>query len=97
MLPRAVIALRGTARPYEGFPGRAQRGRRTPCAGACRPACRQRTYPGREVPNPITVDIVRGDADLALMIYPLAGGPLQNTRKTGPSPSRGAPSNVHRP
>ena len=37
--------------------------------------------PAPEVPNPITVDIVRGDADLALMIYPLAGGPLQNTRR----------------
>jgi hypothetical protein len=25
---------------------------------------RLNTYPGREVPNPITVDIVKGDADI---------------------------------
>ena len=92
VLPRVVIALRGTvkskttsreptgaaqtrfqpgkrkssvARPYERSPGRAQRGRRTPYADTCRSACRQRTYPGREMPNPITVDIVRGGADLS--------------------------------
>jgi hypothetical protein len=29
---------------------------------------RLETYPGREVPNPITVDIVRGDADLAVVL-----------------------------
>jgi hypothetical protein len=32
---------------------------------------RLETYPGREVPNPITVDIVRGDADLDVVLADL--------------------------
>jgi hypothetical protein len=32
---------------------------------------RLETYPGREVPNPITVDIVRGDADLEIVLADL--------------------------
>jgi hypothetical protein len=32
---------------------------------------RLETYPGREVPNPITVDIVRGDADLEVVLADL--------------------------
>jgi hypothetical protein len=32
---------------------------------------RLRTYPGREVPNPITVDIVRGDAEIEVVLADL--------------------------
>ena len=31
------------------------------------------TYPGREVPNPISVEIVRGDADLAVVLKDVMG------------------------
>src|ERR1700730_468297 len=37
------------------------------------PLNRTRTYPGGEVPNPITVDIVRGDADLEVVLADLMG------------------------
>jgi hypothetical protein len=32
---------------------------------------RLKTYPGREVPNPLTVDIVKGDAEIELVLSEL--------------------------
>lgn len=41
------------------------------------------TYPGREVPNPLTVDIVKGDADMQLVLSDLMGLTKLNFNSAG--------------
>jgi hypothetical protein len=41
------------------------------------------TYPGREVPNPLTVDIVRGDADIEVVLADILGLTKLNFNSAG--------------
>jgi hypothetical protein len=44
---------------------------------------RLETYPGREVPNPLTVDIVKGDADIEQVLSDLMALTKLNFNSTG--------------
>jgi hypothetical protein len=44
---------------------------------------RLNTYPGREVPNPLTIDIVHGDADLRQVLTDLMGLTKRNFNNAG--------------